>query len=258
MRSNKIKELIAAKSHVINAWCSLPCSYAAEIVAQQGYDSITIDLQHGAMHFETAFSMLQAVASTPAMPMVRVPWNEPALIMKLLDAGALGVICPMVNSREDADRFVRACRFPPDGIRSYGPGRVVYDLGATSGADYAAHANDSIVTFAQIETTQGLNQLHEILEAPGLDGIYVGPGDLSLALGVRPSMNPTDEIVVRSINTILDAVLDRGLIACIHTDGPKTARQRFVQGFHLCSLQNDVRLLTDGARKQVLAVRPSQ
>lgn len=255
MRANKLKKIAREGGHALNAWCSLPCAYAAEILANQGYDSVTIDLQHGGMHFETAAEMLRAVSTSDAMPMARVPWNEPGLLMKLLDAGAYGLICPMVNSREEADAFVKACRYPPDGVRSYGPGSVIYYAGAKSGADYAARANDEVLLLAQIETREALANLQSIVSTPGLDGIYVGPGDLSLALGASPSMNPTDPGVVAAIEKALQHALALGRYAAVHTDGPQTARKRFGEGFQLCSLQNDVRLLTDGARRQVQEAR---
>ncbi len=258
MRANPIKELLGNGATALNAWCSLPCAYAAEIIANQGYDSVTIDLQHGAMHFETAMAMLQAVSTTNAMPMVRVPWNEPGILMKLLDAGAYGVICPMVNSPAQAQSFVEACRYPPMGSRSYGPGRAVYYANAQSGRDYAAQANKQILLLAQIETKQALDNVDAILATPGLDGLYIGPGDLSLALGEPPLMNPTSQLVTEAITRVMQKTRAKGLVAAVHTDGPKTARMRFKEGFHLCSLQNDVRLLSDAAQAQVNAARCSQ
>jgi len=257
MRQNQIKELLATGATAVNGWCSLPCPYAAEIIANQGYDSVTVDLQHGAMHFETALKMLQAISTTKAMPMVRVPWNEPGLLMKLLDGGAYGVICPMVNTPREAKCFVSACRYPPLGFRSYGPGRAVFYAKARSGADYARNANDQILLLAQIETQEALSNVDEILATPGLDGLYIGPGDLSLALGAPPSMNPSCEVVTKATALILQKTVDKARICAVHTDGPLTAIKRFRQGFQLCSLQSDVRLLSDGARNQVDAVRKS-
>lgn len=255
MRKNSVLSMSRVGRPVVNGWCSLPCPYAAEIMAHQGYDSLTIDLQHGAMGFETAFAMLQAIATTPTVPLARVPWLDPGLMMKLLDSGAYGLICPMVNSAGMAREFVAACRYPPTGTRSFGPNRATLYSGAGSSGAYQAAADNEILLLAMIETREGLDNLDAILEVPGLDGIYIGPGDLSLAHGVAPSMAPTAPAVVSAIDRIRRAALSANRFAAIHTDGPATARRRFAEGFHLATLQNDVRLLADGARAQVAAAR---
>ncbi|MCH9808696.1 MAG: 2,4-dihydroxyhept-2-ene-1,7-dioic acid aldolase [Alphaproteobacteria bacterium] len=257
MRSNLIKHSLRDGRPVLNGWCSLPSAYAAEVMANQGYDSLTIDLQHGAMDYETAVSMLQAISTTQTVPLARVPWHDPGLMMKLLDSGAYGLICPMINSAAIAREFVAACRYPPKGYRSFGPNRASLYSKAASSADYAASADEEILLFAMIETRAGLDSLEEILKVDGLDGVYVGPGDLSLALGARPSMAPTDVTVVKAISGVLDAARRHNRFAAIHTDGPETARQRFSQGFGMCTLQNDVRLLADGASRQVRQARES-
>ncbi len=255
MRENRLKRKLQSGEKVVNGWCSLPCAYAAELLANQGYDSLTIDIQHGAMGYETAFSMLQAISTTETVPLARVPWLEPGLMMKLLDAGAYGLICPMVNTAAMAREFVAACRYPPRGHRSFGPNRAtLYSQAGSSGA-YAAAADNEILLFAMIETREGLENVAEIAATDGLDGLYVGPGDLSLALGAPPSMAPKDAGVLDALAKILSAARDNGLFAAVHTDGPETARKRYAEGFGLCTLQNDVRLLTDGAKAQVSALR---
>lgn len=255
MRKNHVKALLQAGQPVINGWCSLPCAYAAEIMAHQGYDSLTIDIQHGAMDYQGAFSMLQAISTTDTTPMARVPGLDPGLMMKLLDSGASGLICPMVNSGDMAREFVAACRYPPAGTRSFGPNRATLSARAGSSAAYAGAADAEILLFAMIETRQGLDNLEDIVGVPGLDGVYIGPGDLSLALGAAPSMNPTHAPVVAAIADVLGAANRKRRFAAIHTDGPATARRRFEQGFGLCTLQNDVRLLSDAAKAQVAATR---
>lgn len=255
MWSNPLKTKLLRGETALNAWCSLPCGYAAEILAHQGYDSVTIDLQHGAIHYDTAFAMLQAISTTQTTALARVPWNEPALMMKLLDAGALGIICPMINTRQDAERFVEACRYPPQGHRSFGPNRAVLQTRSASGKDYVQTANEQILLLAQVETRSAVENLDEILATSGLDGIYVGPGDLSMALGAPPSMAPTDPVVLSTIQSILRQTKAAGRLAAIHTDGPETALIRFDEGFQMCSLQSDARLLADGANKQVRMAR---
>lgn len=251
MRINLAKQKLMQREPVINGWCSLPCAYSAEIMANQGYDTLTIDMQHGAIGYESAVDMLRAISTTGTVPMARVPWHDPGIMMKLLDAGAYGLICPMVNSAAIAERFVASCRYPPRGFRSFGPNRATLYSGSESSAAYAAGADDQILLFAMIETRDGLANLEEIMAVPGLDGIYIGPGDLSLALGASPSMAPRDPDVVAAIERVLEAANRNNLFAAVHTDGPETARIRFKEGFGLCTLQNDVRLLADAAKRQV-------
>lgn len=250
-RENTVKISIRAQRRVLNAWCSIPSSYVAEVVAGLGFDSVTIDLQHGAIDYAAAFQMLQAISTSSAMPMVRVPWNDPAMLMKLLDAGAMGVICPMINTAEEARAFVGACRYPPMGFRSMGPNRAVQ----YSGADYWRYANAQVLLLAMIETRQGVENLEAILSVEGLDGVYVGPADLSMAYGAAPSMRPADAEVVAAIDQVRRATMARNMVAAIHTDGPATARDRFTQGFMMCTLQSDIRYIVTGASEALAAVK---
>ena len=194
MRENLLRTLWQQDGYAVNGWLSLPATFSAEVMAHQGWDSLTIDLQHGLIDYQNAVGMLQAISTTRTVPFVRVPWLDPAIIMKVLDAGAYGVICPMINSAAEAREFVAACRYPPAGIRSCGPIRAnIY-----AGSDYVANANRTIITMAMIETRSGLDNLDEILSVEGLDAIYVGPADLALALGCEPQLDPTEEDVRQS------------------------------------------------------------
>src|SRR6202011_2929853 len=130
MRKNEIAKIIAGGGTVLNAWLAIANSFSAEVMAHQGFDSVTIDLQHGPVDFQAAVGMLRAISTPPAVPMVRVPWNEPILTAKLLDAGAYGIICPMINSKAEAEALITACRYPPRGSRSFGPNRAVLYGGA--------------------------------------------------------------------------------------------------------------------------------
>ena len=236
---------------ILNAWCSIPSPYIAEAFAHLGFDTVTVDLQHGAIDYMAAFSMLQAISTSDATPLVRVPWNEPGILMKLLDSGAYGVICPMVNTRRDAEAFVGACRYPPNGFRSYGPNRV----SQYAGQGYLDHANDEILLLAQIESEEAVANLDEILAVSGLDGVYVGPGDLSLSMGVAPTMAPKDARVLAAMARIRETAHARGLLAAVHTDGAETALKRFAEGFQLCSMPTDMRLLINAARAHVEKVK---
>jgi len=148
MRANKMREIWAEGGVTVNGWLHIPSSWSAEVMAHAGWDSITVDLQHGLADYESTVTMFQAISTTSVLPLARATWNDPAQIMRLLDAGAVGIICPMINTREEAEKFAGACRYPPLGYRSLGPTRAqVY-----AGANYAHHANDTIVALAMVET----------------------------------------------------------------------------------------------------------
>ena len=134
MRTNRLRQLWTDGKSAINAWLTIPCAWTAEVMAHAGFDAVTIDMQHGLMDYQTSLAMLQSISATGIVPLVRVPWNDPAAVMRALDAGAYGIICPMINNRKEADAFVGACRYAPDGYRSNGPTRAVF----SAGEDYVA------------------------------------------------------------------------------------------------------------------------
>lgn len=248
MFTNPLRSIWARGEVPVNGWLSIPNAWTAEIVASSGYDAVTIDLQHGYMSYETALAMLQAVGNTGAVPLVRVWWNDPALIMKMLDSGALGVICPLINNRAEAEAFVGACRYPPQGFRSYGPTRAAMCYGE----DYFTYANSEIVTFAMIETAQGLENLAEIAATPHLDGLYIGPADLSVALGLPPNTEPTDPKFFEAVDHILAAATANNKIACIHARTPDYTKRMLAKGFRFATVGNDTNLL-GGAAKAITA-----
>ena len=172
MQRNKLKDIWASGQPVLVGWCSIGNPFTAEIMAGQGYDAINIDVQHGALDYAALLPMLQAVRATGVTPLARVPWLEPGIIMKALDAGAMGIICPMVNNRADAEALVSYMRYPPLGQRSFGPTRA-----AVADPGYGVEANGEVLAMAMIETADGVRNLEEICATPGLDGVYVGPAD---------------------------------------------------------------------------------
>ena len=185
MRENRIRTIWKAGGAVLNGWLAIPSAFATETMAHQGWDSLTDRLgTRPGRRLSAAVNMLTAISTTNTVPVVRVPWLEPGILMKMLDAGAYAVICPMVNTRADAELLVKYTHYEPRGVRSFGPVRALL----YAGADYPVHADDTIVVFAQIETQQALDNLDDILSVEGLDAIYIGPSDLSLALAAtRPS-----------------------------------------------------------------------
>jgi 4-hydroxy-2-oxoheptanedioate aldolase len=185
------------------------------------------------------------------MPVARVPWNDPARLMKILDAGAYGVICPMINTREEAEALIQACKYPPRGYRSFGPVRAsIY-----AGSDYSEHANDDVVVMPMIETAAALRNLDEILSVPGVDAVYVGPADLSLALGCKPRLDQTDAPVVEAQQQIVEACKRHGVVAGIHNGTAAYSLKMIAAGYRFVTLASDSRFLAARAAEEVAAVR---
>jgi len=245
MRKNKIKQMMKDGTPVINGWLSIPSTVSAETMAHLGWDSLTIDLQHGLVDYSDALPMLQAISSTNTTPITRVNWNEPGQIMKILDAGSYGVICPMVSNKEEAEKFVQACMYPPNGYRSFGPVRgLIY-----GGLDYAKHADTELLKFAMIETKEALDKLDEIMSVKGLDGIYIGPADLSLSLNEEPGFDrPETTKAYSEILRILEHAKKHNLFAGIHNGSPDYAQKMINKGFNFVTISADLRAMTAGAK----------
>jgi 4-hydroxy-2-oxoheptanedioate aldolase len=203
------------------------------------------------MDYQTALSMLQAIDRRQIPTLCRVPWNEPGIIMKALDAGFGGIICPMVNSREEAERFASACRYAPRGTRSFGPTRA----GLVHGPDYARIANDLVTTFAMVETAAAIANLDDILGAAEIDAVYIGPADLSLSLGYTPSLLPTDSAVWEVIDVIKAKAKAAGKAAAIHCGSPGMVREMLEKGFDLATLITDARLFTNALTDNLAEAR---
>jgi 4-hydroxy-2-oxoheptanedioate aldolase len=254
MRPNRLRQIWKTGGAVINGWLAIPDSFSAETMAHLDWDSLTIDLQHGLVDYQTMLPMLQAISTTDTVPMVRVPWLEPSILMKALDAGAYGLICPMINTREDAQKLVDWTHYAPRGSRSFGPLRALL----YAGADYPQEANDSIVTFAMIETAKALDNLDDILSVEGLDAIYIGPSDLSLALGCRPVFDDVDPKAAEAIAHILARAKAHGVIAGIHNGTPAGALAHIAIGFQFVTVSSDARLMASAAQQALAQIRATQ
>ena len=251
MRENRLRSLWQEGKAAVNGWLAIPNSFATEVMAHQGWDTLTIDLQHGVVDYQAMVTMLQAISTTATVPLVRVPWLEPGIIMKSLDAGAYGIICPMVNTREEAQKLVAYTHYAPRGTRSFGPVRALY----YGGADYPERANDTIVSFAMIETAQALDKLDDILSVEGLDAVYIGPSDLSLALGCKPQFDDVEPKVAQAIAHILARAKAHGVQAGIHNGRPDVARARIAMGFSFVTVSADARMLAAGSQQILSAMR---
>ncbi len=254
MKPSQIRTLWAQNKPVVNGWLSIANSFSAEIVAAQGYDSVTIDTQHGLIDYADSIAMMQAIQGRNVDAIVRVPWLDPAAIMKSLDAGAAAIICPMINNREQAEAFVSYLRYPPEGTRSFGPARAVF----SHGSDYYSHANKEVIALAMIETAEAVSNLESIASTPGLDGLYIGPADLTLGVTngrLPPGFDRTEPEMEAVILDILAAANSAGIRACMHCGSPEYAKRAVDWGFSLVTLLNDVRMLSAAAAKSVSDIR---
>lgn len=250
MKENKALAAWRAGKGTVGGWLSIGNAYTAETMANLGFDWLCVDLQHGMLSYSDLTYMLPAISTRDTTPLVRVPWNEPYEIMKALDAGANGVIVPMVNTRAEAEKAVAACRYPPDGMRSFGPIRAAL----AAGRGYMAEANGQIACIAMVETAEGIDNLDAIAGTPGLDAIYIGPADLAFALGLKPG-DDDDPKHVQTVADILAACRKHGIAAGIHTGSVARTRQYLQQGFNLVNVGSDGGFLARAAAMDLAAAR---
>lgn len=242
MRAVHAREILAQGRTVLNGWSVIPGGFLAEVMASLGWDALTIDMQHGMIGYPEMLAMLQAISTTPLTPMVRLAANDPTLIGQALDAGAMGVICPLINSAQEAADFVAACRYPPHGVRSSGATRaMIY-----AGFDYGAKAEAQILKFAMIETADALKHLEAIAATPGLDGLYIGPSDLSLALDGTQGFDKDEPHMLEAYAAIVAACQRNGLTAGIHTASPAFAGRMAQLGFRFITLVGDFNFILAG------------
>ncbi len=225
--------------------------FVAESMAHAGFDWLCLNMQHGLLDYTDIKCMLPAISTTDTIPFVRVPWNEPYEIMKVLDAGAYGVVVPLVNNAEEAARAVAACRYPPKGMRSFGPVRAAM----SAGRNYAQEANDEIACIVMIETAEALENLDEIMSTPGVDAVYIGPADLAFALGLPPSGDNDEPIHVEAVNKIFECSRKHNIAAGIQTGSVAYTKRYLDQGFHMVTLGGDSGFMARMARQELKAAR---
>lgn len=233
----------AAGESTINGWIAIPSILSAEVMARAGWDSVTIDMQHGTADYDDVLAMLPVLNQTTTTGLVRVPWNDPIQVMRVLDAGAMGVICPMIETADDAARFVSYCHYPPLGQRSFGPIRARLAYGET----YTERANHDILALAMIETRQAVESLDAILAVDGLSGLYIGPADLASAYGHPPGFDRQEPDLLEIIRSIRTRSTEHGLIAGIHCGTPDYAARMIREGFNFVTVGSDARFLEAGA-----------
>lgn len=235
----------------IGGWCSLPSAFSAELMARSGYDWVCIDTQHGLIGYDQMATMLQAVAIAGTPAFVRVPWNQPDHIMKALDAGAQGIVVPMVNSAAEARAAVAACRYPPEGYRSWGPIRASLGVNGYT----PSSANRRVVVAIMIETSSGLEHADEILAVPGVDAVYVGPSDLAVSHGLEPGGDTTNPSHARLIESALAACQRHGVVPGLHCASIEVARHWQEKGFRMLNVASDAVFVRQQATGVVRAMK---
>jgi len=231
---------------VISGWLTLGNRVTAEAMAQCGWDALTIDVQHGTLEYGDVLGMIQAIDVSGIPTLVRAPWNEPGIIMKLLDAGAAGVICPGIETAEDCRRFVGACKYPPKGYRSHAGTRA---LGYGGGGQSPASINRRVLAIAMIESLEALENLDAILATPGLSGIFIGPNDLCLSMTGSGGIDHEDGPVRDAIWRIIAACKARRMPVGLYCGGAIYAARMAAQGVDFIALASDLGLMTSGARR---------
>jgi 4-hydroxy-2-oxoheptanedioate aldolase len=252
----RLRAKFEAGEAAFGLWAGIPSSLTAELAAAAGYDYVCVDLQHGLSDEATMVSMFQATQAAGAVPMARLAWNEPWLIMRALDLGAAGVILPLIDNAAEARKAVESCRYPPVGRRSYGPIRAELVMGSSTPDELGGDA----LCFAMIETHEGIENLEEIAATPGLDGLYIGPSDLSIALGLPPGGVVADPSrdrpkLAEAIDRIRQVCEAHGLIAGMHCGGGEVASQYAQDGFRLITVGVDTSLFKTMIGRELSAAR---
>ncbi len=251
MRPNHVLQSWRRGGQAIGAWLGDPSGHAAEAMAHIGFDWLCVDMQHGIVDYADMVGMLRAISTTETVPFVRVPWNDPPTIMKALDAGAYGVVVPLVNTKAEAEQAVWSCKYPPSGGRSFGPARA----GMYGGANYPAEANDEIAVICMIETAEALANLDEILSVDGVDCAYIGPSDLAYALGMTPTGDNADPRHQETVLKIRDACKKHGVAPGAHTSSLEYTTKWLEAGFQMVNLGADIGFMSRLARSELSAAR---
>lgn len=244
---NRIRKTWAEGAPVLNGWLNIGHPFASEIMATADLDSLTVDAQHGPVDYSNLLPMFQALRASGKTLLARVPWRDPTWVMKFLDAGAMGIICPMINTRAQAEEFVSYLRYPPHGQRSWGPTRAMFAYPGYS----KEPVNESVLAFAMIETGEALDNLEDIAETPNLDALYVGPSDLSIGMSdgrLQPGMDREEPEVIEAIRRIVDVAHANGKKAALHCGSVEYAKRGIDWGYDMVTVATDSVLLAKAAQ----------
>lgn len=250
MKKNTVKEKLVAGKPSVGTWLSLASPISAEYMAHAGFDWLVVDTEHSPIGFETTVQCFQAICTTDTIPMARVAWNDSMLMKRLLDAGAMGLVVPMVNSAEEAEKAVKSMKYPPEGFRSLGGGRA-----GLYGSDYMSWANDEIAVIVQIEHIDAVNKADEILSVKGVDACFIGPNDLAGSMGLKPDIHCRHPEHEKAVMRVLETAKKVGKPAGIHCVTVEAVNRRIDQGFQFIAMSSDAGLLREAATKVVSEIK---
>jgi 2-keto-3-deoxy-L-rhamnonate aldolase RhmA len=256
MRTNQVKEKLKRGEPVLGAWLSLPSVPSARIMARLGFDWLVVDMEHTAQNPVLMADMVATIADAgTCAPIVRIPANSVEWFKWALDAGAWGIVVPMVNTREEAQRVVEYAKYPPLGTRSIGGAFGPYGFGITDWPSYARTANDEIIVTIQIESAQALQNLDEILSVPGIDVAFVGPNDLHAHLGLTPSTEGAEPEFADALERIKASAGKYHVALGIFSGNGEAAVERIRQGFHMISVTTDISSMIIEATRNLRTAR---
>lgn len=230
---------LKAGETIFSAWMSNPAKYVAQVVAQGSWDSVVVDMQHGTFDYESMLETVAIVTASGKAAIVRMPLGDEGMIGRILDSGAQGVICPMVNTGQDASRFGRETKFPPLGLRSWGPHRAL-DVLDFDKNDYLAEANDFCLSWAMVETETALGNIDSIMSSKAIDGVFIGPNDLCVSLTGGKMVDPGEKVVMEAVDHILRKAHAHRVIPGIFANTPELARTYSDMGFKFITVANEI------------------
>ena len=236
------------------AWHAFAAPEVAVALARDGWDAVVIDMQHGQAHYTDMVDAVAGIVAAGVAPVVRVGIGDEVLLGRAPDAGAVGVICPMINSGQEAAAFARACKYPPLGQRSFASVRAM-NVHAMAGPEYLTAANELVVTFAMVETAQALKHIDAIASTPGIDAVFVGPNDLSVSLSDGEVVDPTLAKVEQALRLIVRKCAAHQVVAGAFANTPEIARAYRDMGFKFIAVASDAAYLSAGSRAMLAAAK---
>ena len=257
MKTNPVKRKLERGEPTFGTWLSLGDLYATRVLARMGWDWLTLDIEHSAVDWSQAAMIFAAVADAGCVPLARVPEGTHHYIKRVLDAGAWGIVVPMVDTVEQAKVAIAAAKYPPIGNRSVGGGMHSMNFDASAG-DYYAHANDEILVVLQTESPRGVENAEAIYSLPGVDAIFIGPNDLRAQMRTAQGVDPTPEAHEAMIQRVIEIGKKVGTPTGIHAMDPVNALERAKQGMQFLAVGSDLRLMTLKSQETLAVLHPEK
>jgi 4-hydroxy-2-oxoheptanedioate aldolase len=253
MKQNPVKRALTAGEASVGTWLSAGDIFLTRLLARVGFPWLTVDIEHSPYDWSHAATLFGVIADAGCVPIARVPKGSHDNIKRVLDAGAMGIIVPMVNTVEEAKTAIAAAKYPPIGNRSIGGGLHMLNFDAEAG-EYFDKANDEILVILQTESPEGVENADEIYSLPGIDAIFVGPHDLTFQMRGDDGQNPTDAELESMLQRVLHAGKKAGVPVGLHTPSPEAANKRIAEGWQLIGVGSDVKMLVENAQQWVVKV----